>query len=254
MTNRQYRQYEMLVRVRDFGKLYQDRFPEGGTGRTAFAAVGAVVAEVEAFVREQQTGSRRGRQAKLQARKALKARLVTIARSARVVAKTTLDFDARFPLPARKSDVAVLQSGQLFLKEAAAVKEAFVRCGLPDTFIDDLQQAVTAFEEAVAGTHDGRTRGKVSSLGIRSALASGMSAVDSLDVLVANVLGGDLTTMETWKHKRRVDVAVRTSIATPTAHVPQPQPANPVVPTTVNGTDAASRPTASVDDPLQKVA
>lgn len=249
MTKRQVRQYEMLVRVRGFGKLYQDRFPEGGEGRTAFASVGVVVSEVDAFVRDQQTGRRRARQGKLLARKALLARLVTIAKTAKVVAKTSPDFDARFPLPTNKSDVMLLQAGQLFLKEAAAVKEAFVRCGLPDTFVDDLQQTLTALEQAIAGKRDGRTTGKVSSVGIRAALAKGMSAVDSLDILVANVLGADLTTMETWKNKRRVDPTVKTSATTAPTAAPIPQP----VP------DGAERPSeatggASVGDPLEKVA
>jgi hypothetical protein len=244
----------MLVRVRDFGKLYQDRFPEGGEGRTAFAAVGAVVGEIDAFVGDQQTASRRARQAKLQAREALSARLLTIARSARVVAKSTPDFDAKFPLPVQQSDVAMLQAGLLFAKEVVAVKDAFVRCGLPDTFVEDLKQAVTAFEQAIAGKHDGRTSGKVSSVGIRKALAKGMSAVDSLDVLVANALNADLTTMETWKSKRRVDLFMKTSAATPSAPVPMSQPLNPVVPPDGTKIPSGSPGTASVEDPERKVA
>lgn len=221
MTKRQDRQYEMLVRVRDFGKLHQDGFPEGGEGSKAFAAVAGVVEEVHAFTGDLQTARRVARESKRQAKRGLSAQIAAIAGSARVMAKTTPDFDAKFPLPAGASDVAVLQAGQLFLTEAVAVKDAFVRCGLAPAFIDDLQQAVTAFEQAIAGKHGGKTRSKVSRVAVRAALKAGMSAVDSLDVLVANAFGGDIKTMEVWKSTRRVERVVRGTVAVPPVTSPQ---------------------------------
>lgn len=222
MTKRQHRQLEMLVRVRDFGTSHQEAFPEGGEGSKAFAAVAATLAEISAFTVDLRTASRQARQAKLQAKRGLSRQITAIARSARVMAKTTIDFDAPFPPPTGRSDFVVRQIGRLYVDKAAAVKEVFVRCGLAPSFLEELQHAVTAFEEAIAGKHRGRTNAVVSRIAVRSALRVGMNAVNSLDVFVANVLGRDVKMMAEWKSTRRVERVIRETVATP-----DPQPANP---------------------------
>src|SRR5689334_9062196 len=114
MTKRQSRQYEMLVRVRKFGEVHKEQFPEGSEGSKAFGAIAAAVAKVDAFNNPKLTGRYESKKEKLAAKHALAARIGAMARSARVVAKTVPSADAKFPLPTRQSVLAVLQSGRLF--------------------------------------------------------------------------------------------------------------------------------------------
>lgn len=204
MDKRQKGQWAMLGRVHTHVKEHL-RFEEGGEVSRALDIVGDALHEINAFNGEKQTARRVSRTAKLVAKRALVTRLTAIAGAARVLAKTVPDADAKFPLPAGRSDVAVLQAGLLFRKEAEPVKADFVRCGLPPTFLDDLQQAITSFEQSIAGRDAGKTGSKVSQFAIRDALRRGLDAVRSLDVLVNIALGNNPKAMEAWKSERRIE-------------------------------------------------
>lgn len=252
MTKRQTRQYQMLVRIRDFGKAYGTRFAEGGEAQKALSAIAAAVDEIDRFTGEQQTLRRLLRQTKREARRAVAARIGAIAGSARVMAKTVPDADAKFPLPTRRSDTAVLQAGLLFLKEAAAVKDAFVRCGLQETFVEDLQQAVTTLTASIAGRSDGKAGAKVSQVAIRAALKQGMDAVDSLDVLVSNAFGGDIKAMAEWRAKRRIELVGRTAGAGAPSQTPASMPGPVAEPPIPGGDTSPSSSADAADEPLRR--
>jgi hypothetical protein len=44
----------------------------------------------------------------------------------------------------------VLETGRLFLKEVEPMKEAFIKSGLPPTFVEELRQAVATFPDAAS--------------------------------------------------------------------------------------------------------
>ena len=138
MTKRQTRKYEMLVRVQTFGVTHQKQFAEGSEVAKAFATVADAVAQINGFEMAKGTARRQSLEAKLAAKLALAARIGAIARSARVMAKAIPGADAKFPLPMRRSDVAILTSGRLFLQEATLLKDTFVSCGLAPTFVENL--------------------------------------------------------------------------------------------------------------------
>src|SRR5262245_62046920 len=118
MTTRQYRQYLMLVRVRDFGDAHKQQFPEGSEGNQAFGVVAAAVAQIQSFNKAATNARRLSQKERLAAKFALSTLIVAIARSAQVMAKTVVGADARFPLPTRQSAVAVLETGRIFVEEA----------------------------------------------------------------------------------------------------------------------------------------
>jgi hypothetical protein len=244
MTKRQTRKYEMLVRVRDFGKNHSAQFAEGSEVSKAFAAVNDAVAQVSAFGVTKLTARRESMDARFAARQALERWIAAIARSARVMAKAVPGADAKFPLPTRRNDVAILQSGRLFLQEATPLKDTFISCGLPATFVEDLQQAVTGFEQQIAGRNAGKVGAAVSHHAIRAALKKGLNTVLSLDALVRNVLGGDGNAMKEWKRARHVEFFGRTAgvgaqsetdVSLPTSSdnhpIPSVEPVTPASPT-----------------------
>lgn len=209
MTGRQMRQYEMFVRIHAFGQTYSDRFADGAEARKAFQAVGTVIEEIDAFNAGKLTARQSSRQRRDTAKRALKRQLRRIASTARVLAKTIPDADAGFPLPRDGSDIALLQAGMLFARAVVPMADPFRRCGLPATFVEDLRQAVTSFQQAIAEREAGKTGFTVSVTVIRAAVRQGMDAADSLDVLVRNALEDDVKAMAAWKQDRHVDRSPR---------------------------------------------
>ena len=250
MTKRQRSQYRMFVRVRDFGNTHKAQFPGGSEGSTAFAAVTAAVADIDAFNRQKQTGRRDSKREKLAAKQWLVKRLGTIARSARVLGRTVPGADAKFPPLTRKDDVSLLQSGRLFLQEAEPVKDTFIRCGLPTTFVDDLQQAVARFEQAMAGHSAGRIGAIVSGKGISATIKQGIQTVRSLDVLVANVLDDDQVVMNTWKRQRHVDMTGKSASAGEPSD--DPVPASEGEPLAPQAAEVPAPVTSASDEPLRR--
>lgn len=223
----------MLGRVRTFGELHKERFPEGSESAKGFAVVREMVEKIEGFTDSRATAKRVSRQEKRVAKAALAARIGAIARSARMLGKSVPGADARFPLPTRQGDVAVLQGGRLFVKEAEPLKDTFIRCGLPATFHDDLQQAVAALENAIAGCDAGKTGLFVWRKAIREAVRRGVDAVGSLDVFVVNTLAHDTMLVDEWKKGRRVEyfgrpTAVSSSSETATVSAETTAPVTPV--------------------------
>jgi hypothetical protein len=250
MTKRQRSQYQMFVRVRDFGITHAVRFPEGSEGSKAFAAVTAAVADIDAFNKQKQTGRRDGQHEKLAVKQALVKRLRTIASSARVLGRTVPGADAKFPPLTRTDDVSVLQSGRLFLQEAEPVKDSFIRCGLPTTFVDDLQQAVTRFEQTIAGNSAGRIGAIVSGKGISATITQGIQTVRALDVLVANVLDDDQVAMNTWKRQRHVDLTGGKSVPVgEPSDEPVPVEGDPLAPHTA---EVSASVTSAANEPLRR--
>jgi hypothetical protein len=235
----------MLVRVRDFGVTHRGQFADGSEVAKAFAAISDAVAEIDAFSKAKLTARRESMPKRLAAKQALSERIAAIARSARVMAKTIPGADEKFPLPTRRSDVAVLTSGRLFLQEAAPLKDMFISCGLPATFVEDLQQAITVFEQQIAGRNAGKTGAVVSQQAIRAALKKGVDTVLSLDALVRNVLGGDRNAMAAWKRDRHVEFAGRTAAAGGTSEQGTSAPTSPEEPPIAPVAEPTSQPSTN---------
>ena len=143
MTSKETRTYEMLQRVREFGKARANRFPDDTEGGQAFASVAAAVAQVAAYDDAKTRSSERGTDAKAAAREALMDHLRTISRTARVIASKTPGFQDRFRIRTSKmADPAILSAGRVFADEAASVKDRFIAHGMADTFVADLNALV----------------------------------------------------------------------------------------------------------------
>ena len=259
MTKRQYRQYEMLVRVRNFGDAQKAHFAEGSEGARAFEAITTAVAEIKAFGNAKLTARRVSKKEKLAAKRALASRIWAIARSARIMAKTVVGADAKFPLPTRQAYGAVLDTGRLFLKEVEPVKETFIRYGLEPTFVEELQQAVATFEQAIDGRSAGKTAAVVAQKGIRSAISGAVDAVQSLDVLIANTMRRDKHVLNAWKDTRHVELVGRSAPVGAPEQEGVPLPASPEEHPNPPATDQPSAPSADqpvaatmVDDPLRR--
>jgi hypothetical protein len=203
----------MFARVRDFGEVHRDLFPESSEGGQAFATVAAAVAKLGTHARSKLSSTRDGRQAKVAAREALRDRLDAIMRTARAIAEKTPGFDDPFHLPRKQDDESLLLACPLFLDEAEAKKARFVGHGFSETFVTDLKAFVDRYEQAVRSVSSARERTKVARKGIVAAQLAGLAAIRQLDVIVVNQLGHDPEALAHWEEARKVEYQNRRRVA-----------------------------------------
>ena len=100
---------------------------------------------------------------------------------------------------------------------------------MPATFIDDLGVCLDALAQAMRHREAGRNEQAAARVTIKAAIASGIEAVRTLDVVLANQLRDEAATMAMWERSRRVEYprrARRLAPIPPTPAVP-PSPAEP---------------------------
>jgi hypothetical protein len=209
------RQYEMFVRVRDFGEAHHDLFPESSGAAEALAAIAKAVAQVSEHAVTMQSTIRGGTAAKKTAREALEDRLAAIGRTARVIADKTPGFDEPFRRPHRRQlDQTLLTSGRVAVRGAEQCASQFVARGMPPTFVGELRELVDRFEEAIRGRESVKARRAGSNAAVAGALASGFAALRTLDVILDNQRDVDPMTLAVWRRARRVDYHRRAKTAT----------------------------------------
>jgi hypothetical protein len=204
MTRRERIRYEMLLRVRDFGKTHRELFPESSHGGKAFATVAGVVDGIEAHAQTKLLAAKNGMNAKKVARETMRQRMRVIARTARGVLHLAPSGNRKFVMPLYRSDVALLTAARAFVREGEAVLEKLLELDMPRHCIEELRAAANAFEAAMQGRRAGRSGVAASQAGISTAIARGAHAVRTLDVVVLNVLENDAVTLAAWRRDRRV--------------------------------------------------
>jgi len=205
MNKTQSRQYEMLQRVHTFGETRRDLFPVESLGGRAFEAVGAAVNELARHAASKMSAARGGRLAKATTRAELLGRLTDIVRSARVISRSEPEFGDPFHLPVPRSDQALVTTGRVFVTAGETVKSRFIEYGMPEDFVTSLRAVVDEFEQALKTREAGKDGTTLARASIEAALDSGLEAVRTLDVIVANRLRTDTATLQVWERDRRVE-------------------------------------------------
>jgi hypothetical protein len=225
------RQYEMLVRVRDFGDSYGHLFPTSSVARENFAAVAAAIKELDALDVHQLSASAaaRGHRKEL-ARQALLARMQAIGLTARVLRQDPPGLEQQFQVPAQATDRILLTAGRQFARDADAFTSQFIAHGMPVTFLAELNALVDAFDAALRDRGLGREAHRAARVSRKAALSSAIAAVRSLNAIVTNHLAGDSVTRTVWNRERQI------AYPKPTEKPPAPAPAAPEPPA---GTRAA---------------
>ncbi len=237
------RQYEMLVRVCNFGDAHRDLFPGSSLARKKFAAVAKAVKELSGHAASKMRAAKDGASPKTTGRTALVQRLGAISRTARAIGEDTGGLEDKFHLPEPQSDQALLTAGRVFAQDAEAFKSHFVAHAMPKTFIADLIKAVDRFERAIHDRDAGKDEHTAARASIEAALSSGMAAVHGLDVMVANRLQDDPVTLAVWERDRKVRYPNRGGSVTE-SETPKDDAAAPAA-TAAAPSVAASAPTKS---------
>jgi len=207
MNLKENRRYDMLTRVHGFGKRRVRAFPPSTAGGQAFAELGDIIAELS-----EQDASRRSCEARLRthttdrvsARKALRASLLAIHRTALAIAIRAPNRPSKYRLPRTRGDGAWIVAARAFAQQAQASAQAFVTFGLPVTFLDDLAADIARLEQAIVNGAAARNARATARAQIQQVLRRSLMVLRQLDAIVPNVLGGDPSALAPWQSARRL--------------------------------------------------
>jgi hypothetical protein len=201
MHSKQRKQFEMLVRVREFGNAHRDVFTTSPVAQEMFAAVGTAVAELTATDMKKMSTSVSARaDRKAASRRALIDLLQKAGQLVRVLRAEGRTMPP-FEVPESKSDQALLTAGRQLAVEAAAFDAEFSGHGMGAAHIADV---TTAFETAATDRGMNRADHVAAGTRIHDLLTAAMRHVRRLDLIVTNERAHDNVVQTVWKQARRL--------------------------------------------------
>lgn len=233
MNGKETRQYEMLLRVRDFGTTYRQLFASPGAASDAFADVAVAIDDLAATNLATITASAAARaERKGAARAALNDLLLKVSHTAKVLRTPGRTIPA-FRVTSRRPDQELLTTARQFARDAAALEAEFTAHGMPPTLIPETAHA---FETAMRDR--GMSRADLTAARARTSelLSHAVNAVRTLDVIINNQLGADPVIQAVWEQARRVEDPRRSRAA----GVEEPPAAPAAEPETATTPEAAA--------------
>jgi hypothetical protein len=104
----------------------------------------------------------------------------------------------------RAGDLALLNTARAFARGAAPLKDQFIAYSLPDSFLNDLEHAMTGFDDACRDREAGTDAHVAARAALATEMKKAMSALRRLDAAVVNRLAHQPTTLAVWSRARRV--------------------------------------------------
>ena len=205
MNAHERRQYEMLLRLRDFGQTNKDLFAASPVAQETFSSVSKAIDELTATDLLKMSASVSARaDRKLRARRALSELLVKVSQFVRVLRARGQNAPP-FLLPAVRSDQDLLTTARQFVRDAAPFDAEFTAHGVGTAV---LAAAAAKLETAVRDRGMKQADGTAARARIRDLLAAAFLDVRRLDLIVDNELADDDNPLRAvWKHARRVQRA-----------------------------------------------
>ena len=204
MNAHERRQYEMLLRLRDFGQTNKELFASP-VAQEAFASVSSAIDELTATDLIKMSASVAARaDRKLMARRSLSELLVKVNQFVRVL-RARGQKAPPFLLPAVRSDQDLLTTARQFVRDAAPFDAEFSAHGVGPAVI---AAAATALEMAVRDRGLKQADRTAASTRIHDLLVAAFLDVRRLDLIVDNELADDNNPLrQVWKQARRVQRA-----------------------------------------------
>ena len=218
-------QLAALTRVSDFGAQHPTLFPAAQFAGQLMTTITAVANELSTHATTQvasASSARQGATSKAVARAALREDLEAINRTAHVMAFEVTGLGDKFRMP-RPSDHNLLTAARAFAVDATPLTNVFVRYGLPQNFLDDLNSDIAAFEQATTERNQSIETQTASGAAIDETTDRGLKALKQLDRVMRNVLRDDVGMLTAWITASHVERVPHRRKQSPVA--PQPQTA-----------------------------
>jgi hypothetical protein len=202
MNDREIRKLQMFIEVNSFGTTNAALFKSLPLAGELFAEVSSVVTELSEHARAQESGNssaRKGASVKAVLREELRQDLLAISRTARVIAISNDGFEDKFRTPQNGSDRQLISVASSFASDAVPFISEFVKYGLPETFLEELNKDIELFENAIREKVTGKGIRVTATASIDDSIEKGMRAVRKLNVIVKNMFSSDPVRLAGWE-------------------------------------------------------
>jgi hypothetical protein len=212
MNDHDTRRYEMFLRVRDFGTSYAPDYSANTFAVELYTTLNEVIAGLESQTSTQSSSisaSRQHSRSKSVARDELERSMRAISRTARAMVKTIPGLEEKFRFSSELKDQDLIARARAFAADALPVKAEFIKRGLPADFLDDLNDDIEQFEEAIALRIQGTGMHISATAAIDDLIERGMEMVRELDPIMRNIFAQDAAKVAAWRSASRVERAPR---------------------------------------------
>lgn len=212
MTDNETRRHEMFLRVEQIGKDEVANFASNSFVTDLYNSLSQVIKELGTHASTQASGratARQGTKSKAIARDELERDLNLISRTARGMARTIHGLEQKFRLPRALKDQDLIAVARMFATDAQPLKAEFIKRGLPANFLEDLNDDIAAFEEAITQRTQGTSTQVTSTAAIDGLIEKGMEIVRELDPVMRNMFDDNPGKLAAWLSASRVERAPR---------------------------------------------
>jgi len=143
---------EMFLRVNQLGADEASSYAANAFITELFNSLSTIISEIETHANAQASGltsARQSTRSKEAARVELECDLNAITRTARSMYVTMPGLEQKFRSARDLKDQDLLTTARIFAADAQPLKAEFIKRGLPASFLDDLNDDIEAFEEAL---------------------------------------------------------------------------------------------------------
>lgn len=203
---------EMFHRVEQLGKDEAASYAANAFITELFNSLSTIISEIETHANAQASGltsARQSTRSKEAARVELERDLNAITRTARSMSVTMPGLEQKFRSARDLKDQDLLTTARMFAADAQPLKAEFIKRGLPASFLDDLNDDIAAFEEALTQRTQGRETHVNATATIDDLIEQGMKIVRQLDPIMRNLFEESPGKLAAWLSASHVERAPR---------------------------------------------
>jgi hypothetical protein len=212
MNDNHRRTYEKFVRVRDFGEVHAADFLATSLGHQLFLDLGTVVADFNRLAAAEASShgdARQGTQIRALARAALRERMEAIVRTARVLHDEVPGIEDKFRMPRGTNDRDLVNAARAFKADAEPIKAHFIAHDMSPDFLEELQEDIDDFENAVSDQSAGVGNRVAAGAGLDELIERGNEIVRKLDAIVRNKYANNPAVLAEWTSASHTERAPR---------------------------------------------
>lgn len=213
------RKFNLFRRVNAFGETHVADFPAESLAGSLFSDLGRIIADLaRSGAGQLSTGgtNRASGTTKAATRKNLRRQLVAISRTAKLIGKQVPGVADKFRLPLNNADQTLLMAADAFAKDAPPYRDLFVSHEMSVGFLDELNTARIAFDNAVRDRTAATLESIAVNRGVNAGISQGIEAVRRLDVLIRNKYRNDPATLAAWASVSHLERTTRQTPKTKT--------------------------------------
>jgi len=205
MNTRETNIKDMFINMREFDVRNSADYAALPDAEANFAVIRSAIDALESHAAKQTSGVRgQAVEQKASIVAAIRRKMKEIARNARALNINDEGFRRLFSLPDSNSDQKLLAAAREFVAQATIHKAAFLRLGMPASFIDDLNDDIEDFEQALNQKAGAQSTGVGATAGIDAEIERGMDAATILDAIMQNVYRNNPVKLAEWTQARHV--------------------------------------------------